>query len=153
MYSREQSAIIRQNFWTRFGKYMAPIPSASGEKVNWINYKTGISQLYFRMNASREDAYIAVEIQHRKPEYAEQLYEHWLRLRPTFEAATGECWTWEPNYANENGQVVSRIYTTLPGVNLFTESDWPAIISFLKPRMLALDGFWADHKMIFEMTS
>ena len=153
MYSREQSAIMRQAFWTRFGKYMAPIPSATGEKVNWVNYKTGISQLYFRMNATKDDAYIGIEIHQRKALHAEQVYKQWLLLCPMFEAAIGESWTWEPNYSNETGQVHSRIYATLPDVNVFVEADWPAIISFLKPRMLALDAFWADHKMIFEMMS
>jgi hypothetical protein len=46
---------------------------------------------------------------------------------------------------------LSRIYCTLQPANIFKETDWPAIISFLKPRMIALDAFWANHKFIFEM--
>lgn len=151
MYSREQSAVIRQNFWTRFGKYMSPIPSASGEKVNWVNYKTGIPQLYFRMNASKEEAYIGIEIQQRNPVQSATVLHQFALLRPILEAELEETWIWEQSFLNETGQTISRIYTTLNGVNIFNETDWPAIISFLKPRMLALDKFWAEHKMIFEI--
>jgi hypothetical protein len=28
--------------------------------------------------------------------------------------------------------------------------DWPAIISFLKPRIIALDAFWSQAKYGFE---
>jgi hypothetical protein len=151
MYTREQAAAIRQNFWTKFGKYMAPVLSAEGEKVNWINYKTGIPHLFFRMNANKDEAYIGIEIMHRNPDKATRLYEQWRSLQPMLEEATGESWHWEPQFINETGQELSRIYYTLQTVNIFKESDWPAIISFLKPRMIALDAFWTNHKFIFEM--
>ncbi len=151
MYTREQAAAIRQNFWTRFGKYMAPVLSSEGEKINWINYKTGIPHLFFRMNADKDQAYIGVEIMHRNPEQPTRLYEQWVSLKPMLEEATGESWHWEPRYSNETGQELSRIYSTLQPVNIFKESDWPAIISFLKPRLMALDAFWTSHKFIFEI--
>ncbi len=151
MYTREQAAAIRQNFWTRFGKYMAPVLSAEGEQVNWINYKTGIPNLFFRMNADKEQAYIGIEIKHKNPEQAASLYQQWASLRPVLEEFTGDAWTWEPLHRNDTGKELSRIYYTLQPANIFKEQDWPAIISFLKPRMIALDAFWVHHKFIFEM--
>jgi hypothetical protein len=35
-------------------------------------------------------------------------------------------------------------------VNIFHEADWPAIISFLKPRIMALDEFWEIAKNVIE---
>jgi hypothetical protein len=151
MYTREQAAAIRQNFWTRFGKYMAPVLSAEGEKINWINYKTGIPNLFFRMNAGKDEAYIGIEIMHKNPVQAEQLYKQWEALAPMLEEATGETWRWERLHTNETGGMLDRIYTTLTPANIFKETDWPSIISFLKPRIIALDHFWVNHKMIFEM--
>jgi hypothetical protein len=153
MYTREQAAAIRQNFWTRFGKYMAPVLSADGEKINWINYKTGIPNLFFRMNAGKDEAYIGIEIMHKNLVQAEQLYRQWEVIRPMLEEATGEAWRWEPLHTNETGGKLGRIYTILAPANVFKESDWPSIISFLKPRIIALDDFWVNHKMIFEMMS
>jgi hypothetical protein len=41
---------------------------------------------------------------------------------------------------------VSRIYTAAEGVNIYRKEDWPAIISFFKPRIIALDAFWTEVK-------
>jgi hypothetical protein len=152
MYTRQQAAAIRQNFWTRFGKYMAPVGSAGGEKINWVNYKTGIAHLYFRMNADKDEAYIGIEIMHENPVQAEALYNQFVLLKPMLEEALGEQWTWEPLHSTETLQSLSRIYCILQPANIFNEADWPAIISFFKPRIIALDDFWSNHKMIFEMT-
>jgi len=38
----------------------------------------------------------------------------------------------------------------LPAVNILKENDWPAIISFLKPRIIALDKFWILVKDSFD---
>ena len=43
MYSKQELSRIREEFWTSFGRYMQPILSADGEKVNWVNYKTGMT--------------------------------------------------------------------------------------------------------------
>ncbi len=151
MYTREQSSYIKQQFWTRFGKYMAPIPSALGEKINWINYKTGIRHLNFRMDATDEFAYIGIEINHKDPIRAVALYKQFGILAPSLEETLAEKWQWQAECSQEHNQLLCSISISHPGCNILKESDWPAIISFLKPRILKLDQFWIEHKMIFEM--
>lgn len=151
MYTREQASLMRQKFWTQFGKYMAPVASVSGEKINWINYKTGISHLFFRMNADKESAYIGIEMLQNIPGQAPGFYQQFLLLKPLLQDQMDETWIWEEVFENETCQTLSRIYTQLKPANIFSEADWPAIISFLKPRIIALDHFWYNHKMIFEM--
>ena len=80
MYTRHQAAIIRQKFWTQFGKYMAPVPSAEGKKINWINYNTGVPDMYFRMNAGKEEAYIGIEIMHNPPALAEKYFKQFIKI-------------------------------------------------------------------------
>ncbi|RZK28608.1 MAG: DUF4268 domain-containing protein, partial [Hymenobacter sp.] len=46
MYSKAEATQLRQAFWTTFGQYMAPVPSAEGWPTNWINYKTGLKHVY-----------------------------------------------------------------------------------------------------------
>ena len=60
--------------------------------------------------------------------------------------AYGIQW-WEDNYIH--GKTVSRIGMQLKNVNVFREEDWPVIISFLKPRMIALDFFLEPGKRYF----
>ncbi len=152
MYSAEEASRIKQQFWTSFGQYMAPVLSAENQQVNWINYKTGIRYLYFRMEATSKQATISIEMLHKDPAHAATLYKIFEDTKASLEDSTGEEWEWEAAHINEHGQPLSRIFKTLAPVNIFKQTDWPAIISFFKPRLIALDCYWTDHKMIFEMS-
>ena len=151
MYTREQASLVRQQFWTTFGKYMSPILSAEGTKVNWVNYKTGIPQLFFRMDADKNQASISIQVMHKDLELGKKIYAQLELLQSFLHETLGEEWIWEPAVFNEFGQPLSKISATLAPINIFKETDWPLIISFLKPRMIALDLFWVNHKMIIEM--
>jgi hypothetical protein len=150
MYSRQQASQIRKTFWTRFGQYMRPLPGASGEAVNWLNYKTGIRHVYFRMDVTNNEAIISIELKHPDPADQDIYFQKLQNVRNILEETVGEKWQWLPHQTDEDGAAVSRITTALPGVNIFNEADWPAIISFLKPRILALDEFWEMVKGVVE---
>ena len=129
---------------------MAPVPSAEGDTTNWINYKTGIKHLYFRMQADNRKASIGIELTHPDAGIRELFFEQFLELKALLHETLGEEWTWEADASDANGQPLSRIYTNLAPVNLFSRDDWPALISFFKPRIIALDAFWADAQYAFE---
>jgi hypothetical protein len=150
MYSRQELSQTRQRFWTRFGQYMRPVKGANGDTINWMNYKTGIRHIFFRMDAGTDHAAIAIELQHTDRLLRHQYLEQFLQLRALLEEATGEKWDWEADHTDEHGKTISRIGTAINGVNIFREEDWPAIISFLKPRIIALDQFWWIVKDAFE---
>ncbi|OKL38568.1 DUF4268 domain-containing protein [Pontibacter flavimaris] len=149
MYTREQASQIRQQFWTTFGQYLSPQLSADGWKVNWLNYKTGVKDVYFRMNADNKRGYIAIELTHPDTEMQELVFDQFLEHRTMLREALGEEWEWLLHTSDESGRVVSRIYKELAPVNVFSKDDWPSLISFLKPRIIALDAFWSDAKYSF----
>lgn len=150
MYSKQEAALLKKNFWTSFGQYMRPLPGADGAPVNWLNYKTGIRHLYFRLDADTKQAGIGIELRHRDPEQRRAYYVQLEQLKTMLQQETGEEWEWLPEAIDEDGRSVSRIGTELRGVNIFRKEDWPAIISFFKPRLLALDAFWSSVKEMFE---
>ncbi len=150
MYSREEAAKLRQQFWIAFGKYMKPIPSAEGLPINWINYKTGVKNISFKMNAEQRQAFIAIELTQGDEESRNRVMEQFKALKTLFTDAVKEEWVWEENTVNDFGVTTSRIYQTLNDVNVYDPKNWPALISFLKPRLIALDQFWVEVKAIFE---
>ena len=150
MYSKREASLLRKNFWTQFGQYMRPLPGATGEPVNWLNYKTGARHIYFRLDADAKQATIAVELRHPDASQQELYFEKFRKLENLLHQTTGEKWQWQLHAIDEDGRLVSRIKTKLDHVNIFDNSDWPAIISFLKPRMIALDAFWNLVKDEFE---
>lgn len=127
---------------------MRPLPGADGMAVNWLNYKTGIRQLYFRMDVGKKQASVAIEMRHSDLDEQEEVFQKFMALKMLFDEIAGDDWDWELHNVDEDGKTVSRIITRLEGVNIFNEADWPSIISFLKPGLIALDQFWhlaKDH--------
>lgn len=149
MYTKQEASQLRSRFWTTFGQYMRPVTGAEGVPVNWLNYKTGIKQLFFRMDADQKRATIAVEIRQQFPDERYRLYEKWENIRNLFESELGEEWTWQRDLTDEDGSIISRISKSIP-LNIFNEQDWPALISFLKPRIIALDAIWTMVKDSFD---
>jgi hypothetical protein len=150
MYSKAEATQLRQAFWTTFGQYMAPVPSAEGWPVSWINYKTGLKHVYFRMQADNRRASIAIELTHPDAGVRELFFEQFLELKTMLHETLGEPWRWELHATDTNGLPLSRIYTEMEPVNLFNRDDWPALISFFKPRLVALDEFWNGAQYAFE---
>ena len=151
MYSKEETAKMKTAFWTQFGQYMKPVPSSWKEKVNWLNYKTGIKDIYFRMDANTQSATIGIELRHADDDMRHLVFDHFTQLKKMLEATTGEVWQWQQDKENEMGYAISFIGIEIAGVNIMQKQGWSKIISFLKPRIIALDAFWGDVKDGVEM--
>ena len=150
MYSKQEAAQLKKEFWTAFGQYMMPVLSAAGEKVSWVNYKTGEKNIFFRMQADNQKAVVAIELTHSDKDIQQLYYEQFLQLKNLLEEATGEKWTWQLQTADEYGKTISRISTELPEVSIFKKEDWPQLISFFKTNSIAFDEFWSNVKYAFE---
>lgn len=150
MYSKQEASQLRKDFWTSFGQYMSPVLSAEGEKVSWLNYKTGEKNIFFRMHADNKGAAIAIELAHTDTDIQQLYFEQFQQLKKIFEATVNEQWQWQLHTTDEYGETISRIFFELPGVSVFKREDWPRLISFFKPRIVALDEFWSNVKYSFE---
>ncbi|MDP9079373.1 MAG: DUF4268 domain-containing protein [Bacteroidota bacterium] len=150
MYSKEEASQLKQEFWTAFGQYISPHQSAEGLRVNWVNYKTGIKHVFFKMQADKRTASIAIELTHPDPGIQELFFEQFKEYKNIFTAVLDEPWEWELHAMDEYGKTVSRIYKQIDGVSIFNKNDWPTLISFFKPRIIALDEFWNDVKYGFD---
>ena len=150
MYSARQSAEIRQQFWISLGKYLTPVPSASGSRISWLNYHTGIKYLYFRMHADSQEAYLGVESEHPEGEVRRAIFARFRLLSESLDTNIPLLWHWEEEAVNINGKLVSRIFLRLENVNIMDNRCWPAMISFFKSGIIALDKFWFENFEFFE---
>lgn len=150
MYSKQEAAQLRQEFWTVFGQYMRPVFSAEGEKINWINYKTGEKNISFRMHADNKKAIIAIELNHKDKDLQQIYFEQFLQFKNLFTDVMNEKWNWQLHAYDEHEKTISRIFKEKTEVSIFQKKDWPELISFLKPRIIALDEFWSQVKYAFE---
>ena len=150
MYSKRELSKQREAFWTAFGKYMLPVLSADREKINWVNYKTGVPGVSFKMNAGNTDAGIAIVLSQTDAVLRKATYEQLRQLKEILHATLGEEWLWQPGVQDEYGKEVSMVSKELTGVNINRTEDWPGLISFFKPRIIALDEFWSTARYSFE---
>jgi hypothetical protein len=150
MYSKEEAARLRQQFWISFGQYMKPVPSVSGSTVNWINYKTGVKNIYFKMDADLKRAFISIQLTHSDAEIRHLIFDQFEEFKLMFTSGMGEEWLWEKDFTDSLGKTISQISISLDQVSIFNQQQWPALISFFKPRLIALDDFWDNVKPVFE---
>jgi hypothetical protein len=141
VYTKEEASAVRAKFWTSLGKYLKPIPNAEGETINWINYKTGVNQVRVKADAQNGFAYLMVEISGEENTRNEMLAA-FKRLDFSWHTETVSV----ENEWNDGGKQVHQLITNLEDVSVFRETDWPAIISFLKANLIAFDVFWCENK-------
>jgi len=167
MFTKQESAQIKQEFWTSFGRYMQPIPSASLEPVSWVNYKTGIKGIRYHADAYGKTAVAAIEILHPDPSFCLLFLEQILQLRTQLIEAgwvdflisadpqfLGKIQELIPSYFPPSSPVVSNgkisLIQQLDGFTLHNKAHWPELISFFKTKVIQFDRFWSEAKYFFE---
>jgi hypothetical protein len=150
MFTRQEASRIREEFWTVFGKYMSPVLSSEGLRINWVNYHTRTKDVYFRMDANSKWAEISISLEQRDLGVQELYFQQFLELRTLLYNILKEEWTWQLHVKLDDGKVVSKISKMLPAVSVLNRDQWSDLISFFKPRIIALDAFWEDAKYSFD---
>lgn len=151
MYSRDEVKKLRETFWTKFGQFMSLHPSNDGTRINWVNYKTGIKHLTFKMDADRSEVRIAIQWSQPDRGIQKLMEEQFIQYRQIMHDLLGDAWIWDMDAIDEYGKPVSRIYQRLSGKDILDQEDWPDIVDFLKPRLLAMDEFWSYAKYGFDI--
>ena len=150
MYSKEEAARLKQQFWISLGQYMKPVPSASGSTVHWVNYRTGVKNIFFKMDVTNKKAMMSIQLTHPDADIRQLIFDQFEEFKGMLTATLGEEWDWQKDASDEYGKSLSRIWTALEGVSVFNQQHWPDLISFFKPRIIALDEFWDNVKPVFE---
>ncbi len=150
MFKRQEASRLREEFWTTFGRYMRPVLSSEGVKINWTNYKTSLKDVYFRTDVNQKSAMISIALEHPEASIRQLYFQQFLELKTLLHATMEEEWEWEEMVSTADNKIITRIYKELPGVSVFNKEQWPELISFFKPRIIALDHFWADACYSFE---
>lgn len=149
MFNSKEVSRTKQEFWIAFGRYMSPVPSSEGMKVSWLNYHTHIKDLHFRMEAGIKSGVIFISLEQPDAAIQELYFEQFKELKNILHATLGEEWEWKL-HALIDGKIVSRISKEILNVSVMNKDHWPDLISFFKPRIIALDSFWENARYSFE---
>ncbi len=141
MFSREESAKMRQEFWTSFGKSFPR---------KWILYQTKIKGLSFKFNFDTKKAMVLMEIEGTL-EHRIKYFEKIQSLQDILERDFLSNVVYAESYELDNGKEVSCIFVEKKGVCIHNRETWREAMLFLNENMSKIEDFWIEYEDFFRM--
>ena len=133
MYSKEQTLVIKKEFWTAF---------AEAYPRKWLLYDTKIKDVAFKFYIDNKKAQVLLDIEPKDDEKRKIYYEKVESLKTILlEEYLPEA-VLERNFYLENGKVISRIWVEKLGVSLNNRAYWPEIFAFFSDMMTQFEYFF-----------
>ncbi len=148
MLSKEELKEKNSYFWNEFRKTMNKETSSTGRQINWINYPTGVKDIYIRMEVDSKGAALCFDIQPKSDSIRQILWEQMTELKTIMESEMGIEADWNEESHFWNDRLISRIKWENKSLNYFNEEDIPLIIDFLKDKLKRFDKFYQEYKDI-----
>ncbi len=141
MFSKEESRLLRQEFWTSFGKSFPR---------KWILYDTKIKGFSFKFHFDTKKALVALDLEddlENRINYWEKL----LSMRSILEEDYISNLIFEEEYYLENGKEISRIFIALDKkVSIHNKNSWQDTMEFFNEYMSKFEAFFEDYKEIIK---
>lgn len=138
MFSKEESARIRQEFWTSFGKSFPK---------KWLLYNTKIKGLSFKFVANRKRALVSLDIEHPDEIANELLYEQLLSLKTILAEEYLSEIIFDNSYELENGKIIHRIYVNHQSkFSIYNKDTWRDCYEFFMETMPKFEMFFYEYE-------
>ena len=138
MYSKEESAKLRKEFWTSFGKSFPR---------KWLLYDTKIKDFGFKFVASQKEALVCLDIESKNKTKNELLFEQVLELKEILTNDYLPDVIFDEIYMLESGKIIHRIYVKYNGeFNIHDKNTWQNVYLFFKEAMHQFEEFYDFHE-------
>lgn len=142
MFSREESAKIRQEFWTQFGQ---------NYPKKWILYKTKVKNMEFKFHFDTKKAMVLIDISGNEA-HREFYFNKWLSLKNLLTAELPDL-VFFPEIQLENGKKIARIALEKFGLCIHNRNTWAVACEFLYNNMLIIESFWLEYEDFIKQDS
>lgn len=141
MFSKEEASLLRQEFWTSFGKSFPR---------KWLLYNTQIKGFTFKFEASRKKAMVCIDIQHPETIGSELLFDQMLSLKGLLKTELPEI-IYDDSYKLENGKVIHRIYILHKDkFSIYNKNTWRSCYEFFIEHMTKFELFFYEYEDIIK---
>ena len=141
MFSKEESRLLRQEFWTSFGKSFPR---------KWLLYDTKIKGFSFKFHFDNKSALIALDLE----DDIENRINCWEKLVALKNILLNEYVPeviYEEVYYLDNGKEISRIYLPLEKkVSIHNKNSWRDVMEFFNENMALLEAFFEEYRDIIK---
>lgn len=146
MYSREELKALKKEFWEGFGDYASQLPVMRFKRRKFLLHNTKLKGVSLKFDATRDGAFVILEISAKDRDLHHRLYEHFLRYKVILEEDFSEGLIWERNYLLDTGHSVSRIYTMRSDIDLHRREHWSSFYLFMADAMIVLERNFLEVK-------
>jgi len=141
MFSKDESRILRQEFWTSFGKSFPR---------KWLLYNTKIKGLSFKFHFDTKKALVALDLE----DDLQSRIDHWeklLSLKTILKTDFLPDIIFEEDYILDNGKEISRIFVSLQEkVSIHNKQSWQTVMLFFNVKMNLFEAFFEDYKEVIK---
>ncbi len=138
MFSKEESARLRKEFWTSFGKSFPR---------KWLLYNTKIKGFSFKFVADRKKAMVCLDLEHPDEIANELLYDQLLALKNLLETDYLPEVIFDNSYELENGKIIHRIYVPhTKKFSIYNKNSWRDCYEFYMETMPQFELFFYEFE-------
>ena len=137
MFSKDEAARLRKEFWTSFGKSFPR---------KWLLYNTKIKGFSFKFVADRKKAFVCLDIEHPEEIANELLYDQMISLKSLLETEIPEV-IFNAEYELESGKKIHRIYVPFQGkFSVYNKNNWRDCYEFYVETMPKFELFFYEYE-------
>ncbi len=137
MFSKGESAQLRKEFWTSFGKSFPR---------KWILYNTKIKGFAFKFQADRKKASVCLDIEHLDEVTNELLYNQMLSLKTLLEIEIPTI-IYDNEFLLDNGKIIYRIYVPFEKkFSIHNKNTWRDCYDFFVDTMPTFELFFYEYE-------
>lgn len=138
MFSKEESAKIRQEFWTSFGKSFPR---------KWLLYNTKIKGLSLKFAADRKKALVCLDLEHPDNIFNELLFEQLSSLRKIIASEYLPEIIFDSTFELDNGKQIYRIYVPFEKkFSIHNKNTWRDCYEFFVETMNQFELFFFEYE-------
>ena len=131
MYSKDELKNLKLEFWESFAAFCEVQPYLRGRKKMWTLYDTKVKGVELKFDATREGAFVILEVNHRSEDARLEMFERLTWYKDTLEMDFPEGLTWDICFVRDTGKQVARVYTSRSGIDFHRRQDWGEFFSFM----------------------
>ena len=141
MFSKEESRLMKQEFWTSFGKSFPR---------KWILYNTKLKGFSFKFYFDNKKAYVVLDLE----DDLEYRIKYWEKLESLKTILISEYLPeaiYHEEYILDNEKEISRILVPLDlKVSIHNKNSWRNVMEFFNVNMGLFEDFFIEYKDIIE---
>ena len=138
MFSKEEAAVIRKDFWISYGKSFPR---------KWLKYDTKIKGFSFKCYADNKIARVMLDIEPNFEAKRELLYDQVLALKTVLTEEYIPEIIFDQNHYLDTGKCLSRIFVQMDAkFSIYNKNSWGVAFDFFNKEMHQFELFFNEYE-------